>query len=669
MPLPSLQDDLAEIRANAAQARGDEALAPMMAGAGGRPTFGVDLQGAGEALADSPIAKVGQALVDTAGWVKKLPANLSKGALDAVVATGRGIWDGLRQSIEEQFVDQEGQPDAPKGTIIPQTPAELREESDVWTGAPHKVPEIALDEQAGIAYDNWRRSISEDDTLADGLTQGIAQFTVPFLSFSKAFGVTSAATKVGMFARGAAAEGAAVYTAFDPASGRMADLLDLGRHAEGKFGDTMRTLAPDDSLANQYINWMTDRTGETGAKGRFKNALDNTVVSAAAAGLLKSASSTFKTAREFAAVPRKIARLRRLREAQSEEQYAAEMREMLQEEISAEETRTAYAAQSEMGGGAAPSNVSEFRFNPDKDLNAILAAAEKVKRPDGTVAKEDMKRIVDSVIGREPVKSEVKPAQSGFAETSSGLVFKDEKDAQGAVEELAHQFGPGFEQRQADAWAKSSDKNFATLHSFANVLRANVDKPVSTHSLVTALEKNIKGDTETGAFYKELLGRLKGKNLGGMTVVASESPGTARGGYVPKANAVKIYERAFESPEKLLHTFTHEAVHAATVREVRESATASSQINALHKKLAKAFEGTETGKQYGFKDPEEFIAEIESNPEFRKTMKKVKIDGESAWDKYRKAIGGILGIGTLALSPEFDKLMDPKQEEGEDQGA
>jgi hypothetical protein len=577
MAVPTIDEVMAGIKQRAQVEREVEAM-PVAGGAGGgHPLMGA-MQGAAEVIDNSPIGKAGKALSGTVDYIKKLPSNLGKGTLDAAVAGGRMLWGGLRDSLtdagdygDEQSTasqvlgDEEHKTKiAPPPSAAGMTPEQLRATSD-WRNeyqSERNALPLALDKQAGEAYDKWRASLSEDDDLSDTITQGVAQFAVPFTAFSKAFGV-SRAFSLANVGKAAAAEGAAVFTGFDPNAGRLTELAELGLQAEGKFGNALRAIAPEGGLLNQYIDWMNDRDGETDAEARFKNSIDSLAGSAAVAGLLKVAGLTFRAARNMGSAPAK---------------------------------------------------------------------------------------------------------------------------------ELPHQLD--FD----GAHVKATDENFGTLNSFAKVLQSNVDKPVSTHALVEALERNIKGDTETGAFYKELLGRLKDKKLGGKTTVFGDQTlapsGTARGSYALGPDAVKLYPGAFkDGPERLLHTFTHEAVHSATIRELQKSPEAVVKIKRLFQRVEKEFtarmvqpdaairklqelgaapKGWSTvensvsgGKQhYGMTEPVEFIAEIESNPKFRKLMKEMKIDGESAWDKYKKVIGGILGIGALAVNPEFDKLMDPEQQEG-----
>lgn len=108
----------------------------------------------------------------------------------------------------------------------------------------------------------------KDPTLSDNLVQGAAQLAIPFAGYSRALaGLHGFANLVGA---GAVTDA----TALGPHDPRMADLLALGRHTEGKFGEALRTMAPDGSAVNAYINYLTDRGDESEAEGRFKNVLD-----------------------------------------------------------------------------------------------------------------------------------------------------------------------------------------------------------------------------------------------------------------------------------------------------------------------------------------------------------------------------------------------------------
>jgi hypothetical protein len=95
-----------------------------------------------------------------------------------------------------------------------------------------------------------------------------------------------------------AAEAVTGALAMEPHGGRMADLVELGRQSETRFGELLREAAPDDSLMNHYLNWMTaGKDTESETEARFKNAVDNVVGVGALNGLFKTAGVTFRASR------------------------------------------------------------------------------------------------------------------------------------------------------------------------------------------------------------------------------------------------------------------------------------------------------------------------------------------------------------------------------------
>lgn len=137
---------------------------------------------------------------------------------------------------------------------------------DAQTG---EFPTSPIWDHAKGAIMDFRDAVQvKDPNIVDNLTQGVAQLAIPFAGFSRALaGLHGVANIV---ASGAATD----LTALAPHDMRMADVFSLGRTAEGKLGDALRTLAPDGSALNAYINFLGDRGNETEAEGRFKNVLD-----------------------------------------------------------------------------------------------------------------------------------------------------------------------------------------------------------------------------------------------------------------------------------------------------------------------------------------------------------------------------------------------------------
>lgn len=209
------------------------------------------------------------------GWLKNLPKNITVGTLDAIDAmadfadeASEGAKGETKPKGQKPFLDSTGQDyDDPL--------------SAAWRGGLNEL----------------RTRLSKNDTMSDDITQGVAQFAVPFTGWMKAMKGSAAAGKLGLIMQAGAAEAATVGTAFAPDSGRVADLLQAGREMEGRLGETLRKLSPDGSALNGYIDYMTDRSDETVADARWKNIVDSLAVSAGVGALLKAAPVAMKTGR------------------------------------------------------------------------------------------------------------------------------------------------------------------------------------------------------------------------------------------------------------------------------------------------------------------------------------------------------------------------------------
>jgi hypothetical protein len=223
------------------------------------------------------------------GFIKKLPKNITVGATNAGLAMA-GLLDDIGGVISGQNLKVKDE----KGNV-----------SEAISGRPistvdaqgHILKAPALPTPIRDPIIKWRDEMTRNNTFEDDLTQGIAQFVVPFSMFSKMANVSKATSVLGAAGRLAGAEAAAVGTGFGPHDARGADLLELGRDAEGKFGDVMRKASPDGSMLNAYINYMTDREDEGPWEGRYKNIVDSLALSAATAGLLKAVPFSIKAGR------------------------------------------------------------------------------------------------------------------------------------------------------------------------------------------------------------------------------------------------------------------------------------------------------------------------------------------------------------------------------------
>jgi hypothetical protein len=216
-------------------------------------------------------------------WMKKMPRNAGAAVFDAAFAA----IDLVDDVAELPGKAADGEP-----------PASQTAAPGVLTAFPTEVS--VLPDSWRDALTSWRQSVDANSGTLDRVTQGIAQFAIPFTGFMKALKVTRAPNIISKAARAAGAEAAAVATAFQPHDARAADILDLGRHAENQFGRFMADVSPDGSMLNAYIDYMTARENESEFEGRFKNVVDSLAVSAAAAGLIKAVPATAKAARKLA---------------------------------------------------------------------------------------------------------------------------------------------------------------------------------------------------------------------------------------------------------------------------------------------------------------------------------------------------------------------------------
>ncbi len=446
----------------------------------------------------------------------------------------------------------------------------------------------------------------KDPTLADNLLQSGAQLAVPFTGYSRAL------AGVHGFAKIAAAGAITDATALGPHDPRMADLIALGRHVEGKLGDTLRALAPDGSAVNAYINYLGDRTNETEAEGRFKNVLDGFGANAILTPLLHAAASGLKWG---------TAGLR----------YAV---------------GKGVGAASDM---VPPKSAVVEGYQPQ---NMNLSPEERAAERERVAALRDREEGVGQEVVPEPIPKRA-------AETEGEAVRRDRADPN-AVAAMAAPIGSS---------SMESDGAITAARTFLKAQNA-AGHEGSLHAMVTTLGAHIDGSTTDGAFYKDILGRISAKNLDAKIV----PPGTGLQSSVEEAGpsiagrnnsvegTVALYPAAFKDNRTLVHTIAHESVHAATVEAIDSQPAVKSALAQLLKEITPANRTVaQLGKQdqYGLTNEKEFVAEAESNPRFQKMLKSVKsTDGRPLWDHYKEVIGGIFGIsGAALMAPQFDKLL------------
>lgn len=220
-------------------------------------------------------------------WMSNLPRNITVGVMDAASSTVDAITSfgkAAAKSWTQPSPTMRAINEANGLTSDGQTQEDVRED---WLAHP------MVEQTYGpvrVAYQNLRNELALGSSTSDEVTQSLAQFGIPFLGWSKLLGVQKAFSVAGV-----TAESLTASTALPPRATRMADFLAQGRTVQGKFCDALNTLAPDGSALNAYIDYMTDRGGESEAEGRFKNVIDSLTTTAATAALFKIGAKALKT--------------------------------------------------------------------------------------------------------------------------------------------------------------------------------------------------------------------------------------------------------------------------------------------------------------------------------------------------------------------------------------
>lgn len=257
---------LDDYNAQIADARKRDQGDPSMAGA-----YLERVKALGGEIADNAVPAVNRTL-DT---LMNLPRNAGVGVWKAALNTANTLSDVGGKAMELVGAD-------PQPTLAEEYPDFWKAANDFADTASY----IRSDGPFGIKIEGGGK-------VEDDLTQGVAQFAVPFGGWLKAVNGLKVASPL---VKGLIAEGATTATAYQPHDARVADLVQMGRSLDNRFGNVLRQLSPDGSLANKYIDWMTNRKGEGEWEGRFKNAVDSLVPTAVIAGLVKAAGSARRSA-------------------------------------------------------------------------------------------------------------------------------------------------------------------------------------------------------------------------------------------------------------------------------------------------------------------------------------------------------------------------------------
>lgn len=138
----------------------------------------------------------------------------------------------------------------------------------------------------------------------------------------------------------------------------------------------------------------------------------------------------------------------------------------------------------------------------------------------------------------------------------------------------------------------------------------------------------------------------------GTTIKYAAPDGTGTGGeYLPATNHVNIYPGG-ESEQTILH----EGVHAAQQSLVSRAEAITSPKTQREAELKKAFNAIESIRQtaierageaqYGLTNAHEFLAELNTNPEFQKFLKSEQVNKQSLWSRAVSAVKSLFGMKT-----------------------
>ncbi len=183
----------------------------------------------------------------------------------------------------------EGYAGATQGAAVGVVPGAEQNAEAARKATSAQLPLSPIFDHARNAVMDFRDAVAvKDPTLADNLTQSVAQLAIPFMGYSRVL------SGLHGFADAVTSGALTDSTALSPHAMRFADLIQLGRHTEGKLGAALRALAPDGSAQEAYLRYLTDRKNETEAEGRFKNVLDGFGANLVVTPLLGAAASVLK---------------------------------------------------------------------------------------------------------------------------------------------------------------------------------------------------------------------------------------------------------------------------------------------------------------------------------------------------------------------------------------
>lgn len=143
----------------------------------------------------------------------------------------------------------------------------------------------------------------------------------------------------------------------------------------------------------------------------------------------------------------------------------------------------------------------------------------------------------------------------------------------------------------------------------------------------------------------------------------------AAGLYLLKNDVSFIRKDNLKNGTSFFKTSIHEAVHAATMHELKKDTAFSRLTETLLAVAKKESPDHPAAPVYGYTDKLEFAAEALSNPSFFKRLKDIDTPTGSVADRFLQVVTKILGLGAVAIgTAEYDaleKIVAPQEVESD----
>lgn len=192
------------------------------------------------------------------------------------------------------------------------------------------------------------------------------------------------------------------------------------------------------------------------------------------------------------------------------------------------------------------------------------------------------------------------------------------------------------------------------------ILFNNEDKSFTAKEVLDNIKTNYKGFNKfTNILIEKLLPLLYKTNAKIKFVAESRLKNfNTVMQYDPSTNTIEINkERLLEfTPAQVVSSLLHEIVHSVTIKAyTRPESMNEKMFKDFINKMYTKYKLLSTNKSYGFKNQEEFIAELMTNEEFQLELMGIEENGKSLWTQIVDYIRTLLG---LPKNSDYTKLIN-----------